>query len=414
MLIRSVLQVLTCNVASKAIMAAAGVLLIRWMSAAEFAQYVFILSIASLGAQTIGALFNRIFIVDTNHSKLAATQCISAQLWLCLLFCMVVCGIAVWQNLKFLLVVPLVFSMCLSDFAKSYFQRDLRFRHYSTIELTRSVAFLLGIGFFVRFSAGGLSVMQVIWLQAGSLLLITVVALPVRLIWDSIHRPLLGLRQLYALSQDRSIRALAGYFALLSIQGQLAILSLKACTDDFQCATLASALRYYGILQLALGASHTVIMPLLQRANSFQEIQAVLVRQRQMLLPFTMLIGVLVIVAGTVIPWIDGGKYPLAAWCFRILCLATLTGFITSPHVNVLVRMRDFQMLFRMLLAFVGVSILFTIGFVSAWGAIGGAMATVLSFSLSNYAVYRRSLWLQRYSAFAGERITAWPQKMAA
>src|SRR5262249_41379440 len=93
---------------------------------------------------------------------------------------------------------------------------------------------------------------------------------------------------------------LIGYFFLLAVFGQIDIFMLKFLSSDHELATYGTAFRYYTAVILVLNSIHTVVLPLVQRAQTKQELNHIYKRHFQML----MLLIPTILLGAVLAPWL--------------------------------------------------------------------------------------------------------------
>jgi O-antigen/teichoic acid export membrane protein len=172
---------------------------------------------------------------------------------------------------------------------------------------------------------------------------------------------------------------LVAYFAVLAVFSQVDVLLLKALSDERTLAAYGSALRYYALLSLALGAVHAVLLPAIQRAASQAELDTLYAQHFRLLALFVPAVALAALAAGWILPWIDLGRYPDAVPAFRILAASAVISFAFSPHVNVLLKRERFRFLFLLIVAALAVDIVLNLALIPRFGAAGAAAATLLA-----------------------------------
>ena len=388
-----ILQVLSFDIASKALLAVLGMLLIRFMSPAEFALYTFALSVVAVASQALASSFNRIYIVA--YTKLELKEDGDSFLGLQLAGAVVIIILGLFplgQSLDdvYWVISALLLATCLSEFAKTFYQQGAQFMRYSLVELFRSVSMLilvLMLIFLMRYEVGA---WQVLLIQAVAMFMV----------FGLFVGRYVNLKELIkmpkALRVARGIvegpyRYLFGYFLLLSIFSQLDIFMLRLMASDLQLATYGSGFRYYSILLLALSAINAVLLPLVQNVRERKEMDAIFNKHKRMILTFSLVVVVGGWASQWIIPWVDGGKYPDAVVVFRILCVSTVISFAFSPYVNILMRFEKFGFLLFFICAGLILGIIINIGLIPIWGAVGTAIATLLASASINVPIYFKS-----------------------
>lgn len=389
---RSLLQVLFSDAVSKAIMAGVGIALIRYMPPGEYATYVFAFAIATLISQTVAGSFNRIYIVGFESLELKDAQPSILVLQVAVVTALFTIALPVSNYLEgvYWLVYWLVVAICLSEFAKTFAQQEMSFWRFSLIELIRSLATAICLAIAILAVGFELKAWEVLFIQAGAMLLAFLVFTGSGLSWKG----LLNLREAVRLLSEITkgeYRFLLGYFLLLAAFLQTDVVMLRLLSDSHELATYGSAFRYYSILALALGAVHAIFLPLMQQIKDHTDLQRVYSKHKLISLLFVPVVIFAAWVAQWVIPWVDVGKYPDAVDVFRILCVSIVISFAFSPHINLIMRFEKFKFLFCLIVLGLCVNIGLNSVLIGPFGAIGVAIATLVSAASINIPIFWKS-----------------------
>lgn len=377
---KSSIQVFFFDILSKGLLGVMSIALIRFMSEDEYALYTFAISIVAIVTQAFAMSFNRIYIVGYRKLSLESdpNSFLGFQIFIVAVVILLMSPFMGYLSGVYWFVAGLILATCLSEFAKTTFQRELRFFGFSMVELARSGVFSGGVLILLYNARYDLKVWQVLLLQATAMFLVSAVVLGGRL--DAKRLPQIGGAVRFALAiMTRRYGYLFGYFFLLAFFAQVSVLILTLVASDRDLATFGSAFRYAGLLSLALAAVQAVLLPVVQRARNVSELEDIFAQHRRMLLLFALLALFGGWVSHWVIPWIDMGKYPEAVAVFRILAVSTVISFAFSPHINLLMRFEDFKFLFGLISVALTASIGLNMMLVSMFGAIGAAVATLIA-----------------------------------
>lgn len=400
---KSILQVFTFDVLSKVVLGVAGVVVIRYLPPGEYARYTMAIAVAGFAGQVLATAVNRVYIVG--HARVAGDDPLHAMLGFQLLVLAAAGALCLPLMLREPvtgpLVLALVAAMCLSEFAKTYFQRDLRFRALSAVEVARSVAFMGALLALVWWAGSGIRAWQVLLLQALAFTLVFAAGMAGRLRWRAVLHAGAAVAVMREILRT-SYRDLFVYFTLLSLLSQVSIGMLRLLSDDLELASYGSAFRYYALLMLALAAVDRVLLPMLQNAVSLSEMRRVLERTRRLALLAAgpVLLGAWV--ARWVLPAIDLGKYPAAVPTFRILAVSALLSLALSPYANLLLRQEEFRPLMVMVAVSVGLNVLLAVPLITAYGAPGAAAAYLLGYTVLQGGCYLRARRLLKVAGDAG------------
>lgn len=392
---RHLFQVFSFDIVSKAMVGVLGILAIRYMSENQYATYVFALGLSAVVAQTLSASFNRIYLLAYQALGLSVNAASFLGLQLIIIVILSIFGFPFFDKFSwvYFLICALSIATCLTEYAKTFFQRELRFVRFSLVELLRSATFLIGSLAIIWAVGFGLCAWHLLVMQIASMLLI---------FWVSVGRlvtckDIIRIRQ--AISMGKKIlhgefSYLFAYFFLLAIFSQIDILMLKACASNVELATYGSAFRYYAVLSLALGSIHTVLLPVIERADKTQ-ITDILAKHLRLTFGFAFFVMIIAFAASWFMPWIDLGRYPDAVNVFRVLCASTIISFACSPHVNIILQRGRFQFLLILIALALALAISLNIILIPAYGAIGVAFVTLITSAVVNIPVYFQSRLLE-------------------
>ena len=391
---KQVLQVLTFDIASKFILGVLSILYIRVMDSSEFSQYVLAFSIAILLGQVFSSSFNRIYVLG--FKQLSLDGKLGSFLIIQTLLVIIACGITLpFINLPSNILISISFfsiAFTLFEASKTIYQQKQRFIKYSAIELTRAFVICFLISCFIWAMQGKLNAWQA--LTAHALGMITVFLIVILLITINKHINKISENNSSILFRNiifGPYQYLFGYFVLISIFTQLDVLMLWFIGTKFELAKYGSAFRYYGLLSMALGAVHVVLLPAIQNAEYGTELKIIFSSHRNIILLFIPILIAGAISANYFMPWVDTGKYPGAVIVFQILCISALISIAFSPHVNLLMRIGKFKFLFVLICIATILNFILNSILIPNFGAIGAAIATGLSSATVTIPIYLQS-----------------------
>lgn len=377
---RGFAHVLSADVASKVLLGIASIALIRYMPTQNYAALTFAVTVGTIGAQILAAGFNRIYILAFEPLGLGERlgPYLAAQCWL--LAAMIVAGLPLLSILgaAYPLVALLAAGLLLSEFAKTFYQRELAFDRYSALEVGRALGQACGIGALIGIFGTGLAAEAVVAVQGAALLASFALALGLRRRW----RGLLDVHATKALLRDvlrGPYGTLLSYFSVVALFSQIDIVMLRTLADDVQLASYGSAFRYYAFLMLALGAVHAVLLPRVQRAQDASAVEGIYEQHLRLLVFFAAIALAAGWMAHWVLPWVDQGRYPDAVPAFRILCASAVVSFACSPYANVLMKRHRFRVQLHLILAGLCIALVLHAILIPGAGAIGAAWATLIS-----------------------------------
>ena len=390
---KAILQVFSFDLLSKLFLGLATIALIRYMPEQEYATYTVALSLVSLVSQGYVLAFNRLYIVGYEDLGLDGSD--SGFLAIQLIGIGIIAAVAApflhTLGPAYVAAIALALAMCLSEYVKTWFQRDLKFFDSSMIEIARSGIFFAIVLAIIATKEITVHASYVLLAQAFSMSLVFVLARRGRTGLGG-ARPRLrqSLAVLKALLRGDD-RYLFAYFVILAVFGQVDIFILKALSDANQLASYGSAFRYYVLLSLALGAVHTVLLPAIHHARSTGGIGAVVRQQQRLSLVFAPVVLLGAWLSGWIIPMVDTGRYPAAVPVFRLLCLSAIVSFAFSPHANLVVSDKSYRFLVTLVIAVLVIGVLLDLLLVPIAGAVGAAAGHLVAFGILNFGSYLRA-----------------------
>jgi O-antigen/teichoic acid export membrane protein len=389
---KSILQVFTFNIISKAIMGLTGILLIRYLSLSEYASFTLAFSIMMVVTQAITVSLNRIYIVGQRnlHFSNSSSPFLGFQLLGVLILAIVAFPFVGHSGNLYWFTAAAIIASCFSEFTKTFFQEKLKFVSYSSVEICRTLLVTVGTLLGILFLGNKLAAWQVLAIQAAAMSIIFLVVFG----WRIDLRGLLKINEVLILAGTiirGQFRYLFGYFFLFSFFGQLDVFMLRSLSNDATVATYGSAFRYYTLIIMALGSAHSVLLPMTQKAKSTDELRKIFRKFTRLVFVFAPVVLIGAWASRWIIPAIDAGKYPQAVTVFRILAISAIFSFALSPHVNLVMRYEKFKFLFVAVTIAALISVVSNIFLVPLLGAVGTAISTLISFAYVNGSVYLKA-----------------------
>ena len=382
---KSIIQVFSFDIISKAILGVTGILLIRYMSPGEYARHTLAISLIVVVTQAFTTSLNRLYIVG--YQKLGLDGSSSSFLGFQIASILVL-GVMTYpfRNLfssTYWFLAAAIIATCLSEFSKVFYQEKMRFLRFSLIELSRVALIAIGVIVIIRIARDSLQAWQVLMVQAAAMVSIFAIFFGRRLELSNFFR----FREVLTLGR-RIIRGefkyLFGYFFLFALFGQIDIFMLRSLANDSALATYGSAFRYYTLVILALSSVHTVMLPITQKSEDLDELKMTFRRYSRLVLLIAPVIILGAWASRWIIPAIDAGKYPEAIAVFRILAVSAIISIAFSPYVNLVMKFEGFRFLFILVCGAIGIGVAMNIALVPRLGATGTAISTLASFTVVN------------------------------
>lgn len=369
-----------------------GIVAIRYMSASQYAIYTFALAVAAVVSQMLSASFNRIYVLAYQTLRLSTEGASFLALQVLSVGALAILGLPLAAELGsvYWLVCALAAATCLTEYAKTFYQQELRFYRFSLVELLRSATILVGSLAIIGVVGFDLSAWHLLGVQAVAMLLVFCFSVGRKLQWKDVSRlrPAVSLGLQIVRGEFRYVFA---YFFLLAIFAQIDVLLLKAMANDVDLATYGSAYRYYAILSLALGSVHVILLPMIERADS-KQLTSMLSAHRRLTYAFATVVVPIAWSAAWFMPRIDLGRYPHAVDVFRVLCVSAIISFACSPHVNIIFQRRRFRFLMILISFALTLAILLNIFLIPRFGALGVAVVTLITSATVNLPIYVSSV----------------------
>lgn len=389
---KAILQVCALDVVAKALLGVGGILLIRYVRPAEYAQLTMAWALTVLVTQTVAASLNCIYVVGHRRWNMrdSTAALVGLQFWGVLAVGLVLSAAMNVDALTGAWLTATMAASCLVEFSKTQYRQELLFWKYSAVELGRTVSYCLALLGLLLWRRDGLAAWHVLAAQCATLVAVFLVSSRGRLALGDLVR-LGDAVRLAGRIVGSPLRLVFVHKLLLAVFMQVDVLAIQVWSSSQQLAAYGSALRYYGLLMLLLGAVHTVLLPMVERAGTWRELAGLLAQHRRLLAAFVPATLVGLWLAGWVMPWVDQGKYPEAVPTFRVLAISAVVSFALSPYANIVMRLDAFGFLSGVALASLAVHVGLCALLVPTWGAPGAAASTLIVSAAQNGAVYLRS-----------------------
>lgn len=394
---KSMLQVFSFNVVSKALLGITGILLIRYMGSIEYAYYILAVSLVTVVTQALTVSFNRLYIVGHENLSLdeSTSPFLGFQTAAILLMALLALPFQKDAGNIYWFIVLAALATCYSEFSKTFFQEKLKFLSFSMVEVSRTVLSALGVIVAIIFLKDRLTAWQVLSIQSAAMMGIFLTVFGRELNFARLFR----FKDVFKLSASiikGQYRYLFGYFFLFAFFGQMDIFMLRWLTDSSTLAVYGSAFRYYTLIILALSSVHVVLLPRTQKEDDLSRIGATYRKYMKVILLISPVIILGAYLSQWIIPFIDKGKYPQAVTVFQILAVSSIISLLFSPHVNIVMKFEKFRYLFFLVCGAILLSAGLNIMLIPGLKAIGTAISTMISFTLLNGLIYLKSQQLMK------------------
>ena len=389
MMLKSVTQVFSYSLIVKFIGALATFVIIRMLTADQYADYTLVLAMASTLQGVIVSASNRIFIVGYSRFDIDENEGAFFTGQMLLLIIASILAYPFVQESVSLYILALFFAVasCTAQFLRTCYQRVLKFNRFSQVTLAKSTLFLIGITILAVIHGTRLQAWQILLVQGGAMLTVAIPLIVRRKLlkgWLDLRTALRMGKTIFA----GSYRYLFGYLLILAVFSQVNVFMLKTLSDNYNLAAFGSASRYYGFLLIGLDAVKAVYLPFIQDAESREKVMKVFRQHRLLTIVASAAAIIAVLGSQWVIPLIDAGKYPDAVPTFQILALSALVSFAFSPYMAILMRFERF--LFLLVIMTFASILVFGLGsvLIPLRGAMGSAVVTLVGYGFVNLSAF--------------------------
>lgn len=387
---RKILGVLSFDFLAKIILGIVSILLIRYMPTGEYATYTLCISAVSVVSQIPINIADRIYLVGHNKFKIYENIGNLLLIQIIMVSFLSIAALIFLQSIK--IIVSIFFlstAYCITQYVKVVQQWELKFKIYSAVEMAKSFLFLVLIcGSLLIFS--GLNFETVISIQFFAFF---ISSLP--LIFgifrkkDSIS--ITGSIFLSKAIFESKYKFLMGFVCVGAFLPQINVFLISMMEDGYLVSSYGASFKYFSILNLALSATHVVLLPSIQKAKSQEEINAIFVDMKKFVWLVSPIIIIGSIVSSWLIPLLDGGKYPDSIITFQILSIAALISFWFSPYITILMKYEDFKFLYYIAIIGFVLSMSFGGTLIYFGGVKGAGVAYLLVYSFVNFSIFIRA-----------------------
>lgn len=389
-----VIRLTIASVTSRGLLALCALILVRYMSTAGFSTITLSISVVTMCSMILSGSLGRLFILQRRCvvCNEDSTSYLIVQLSSVVMMCLVLAPLSYWVGSSYVLVVVVLIAQGLYDFTITNLQHRQRFGAYACADLLQSCSLsILCFVYVTIFQA----ITAPVFLAFQCLSLVAVFGVfgtscLCRESMADVHRAAQMARDVVSGDQSR----LLGYFLLVAFLGQVEIWTLAVLSGEEQVATYGVAGRYYGLLLLALGAVHTILLPRVQGISSSDDLERLFKGHYIGVGAFSCIALCCIVYAPLTMPVVDAGRYPESVVVFQVLALSAVVSFAFSPYVNILFRLDDSRFLVWLAVVMTLLHTLVCAALVSLFDAKGAALANLLCYTLFTGSIFVRSRWL--------------------
>jgi O-antigen/teichoic acid export membrane protein len=355
---------------------------IHYLTGTELASLTITISVVSAVSSMVTTPLNHIYILSDFNSR--APGSVGGFLKLQLSIAGGICVIAFPMGFVVGALVPLsavwLVALIALEFSRSYRQARMEFGLYGLYELSRTGTILAALLLVIYMIPSVPTATMVIGINAIITIIVSTFA-----VWPIFKKNIVSTKTIPLPSFRSMVKnpyfTMVCYFVIISLFSQIDVLILSIIASPEVTATYGSALRYYQLLLIALGATHVILLPAIKQAHDSTAVGRIFAEYRKTAYLISAVIALSVVFAHIFIPIVDGGKYPDAINTFRILAFSAGISMLCSPYVSVLLSKQDFKFLLAVAAAALVFDVILLVPLIANWSSIGAAIATLVGTS---------------------------------
>ena len=271
----------------------------------------------------------------------------------------------------------------------AHYQAIRRFFAAGVFRVIRA-AVLLAAAFAITQTSGSVASISA-WL-VGSMVAVGLFG-AVRVLGNTASTPL---RHLHLARFDREEVWLTLYYVASAGFAYVDVMVAGALLHKKEVATLGASLRYLAVVLAAipaLGAILRVRTSQVDLVDSLANQRAMVISWfRRATVPAALLVAVGIVLAPTVIPVIDGGRYPESIRTLQVFLITALSAYLFAPVANILMAQRRYLMLAAIYGAALAVNLVGDIAVARPFGVVGIAIVSTAVYVATDLAMLYTSL----------------------
>lgn len=385
---QNIIAVLTSQLISKGVYGIAILLIIKYMSYDEYANYTFMMGLVAIISGMISGSINNIYIIGGRRFSEQINEILYLQIAGCILLSV---AISFWFMLDYgvaIMVSMLSLAICLSEFTKTRYQQKLKFSKYNVIEMGRMTLFFLFLLAYLIVNNYFITSNIVIILNAIALFMIVVI--DGRKIFSFSASSLENALKFIKKIVFSRYKYLFMYIIILSIMGQTNIFFIKMLGNAYDLAVYGVSNQFFSIYSMLINAVNSVFLPVI--VSSKDDYVGDL-WNLNFCVAWKLLIccSILDAFLAAFVHFYFVGKYDESISLICIYSILSVISVVLVPYVNIV--LKKFEFLF-MFLASVGAMLLnIFLGVVLfLWfGVVGMAVSTLISYTFLNLCGYFRA-----------------------
>lgn len=372
---------------SKVFLALASLLLIKYLSVNDFAEFSIVFTVSMMAYQIVGGVVERLYISDYNNfngegggSSFPLMGAIGVAV-----STYIYSSVGLYYAV-FAFVLVIIFTKYQVQRIKK--QKEERFFTYATVDMLKNLFWLLLIYLKVEVAVDFIRMDNVLYALSTFALLAIASNLLLSFFSNEVSLDVCS-----ASSKISKVVRSAKYFlsrkdvvAYSIIGGIIPYYPFIVATlihDKSLIATYGAAMRYQAIFSMAIMAVNTVVIArFCNNKKIINEHSSIFYK----ILPFLMLfLGAAISVIYCIIPYIDGGKYPSLQIAFVILSMCSAVSLMSTVAVNKLLAFNNYSVMLKSVFLGFVLMIVVTPVFTFVDNEIGPLLSVLAGYSLITF-----------------------------
>ena len=381
-------QIITLDIISKAIFGIISILIIRFLSVEEFAIYSISIALINIVSSSVSSIFNRLYIAGGIDKSLPKSSFFTYQILLTAVIFIFLLPMSSIFNNYFSIIFLATLSQVLFLFVQTHFQASLNFKVYYLSDFTRIAIY--SFSFISLICLNTLNTMNILIVYCLSSLS-SFIFFGVKLLRI---KDLLDLRNVIIFTKSLlhgNEMFLLLYSLIVILFSYTDLLMLKYFSTEYSVAIFAAAFTYYGFLRTILNSIHKLMLPLVQKSKSIDEIRSIMKNFSYLSFTAFPLFIMIIFLSDFFIPFLDNNKYPESIKIFKILAISSYFSFLFSPYVNIVFRAKNAKFLFQIYSIIFSIYLLTSPIIIIFFDVIGLAIFSLFAWLLLNFITFLKS-----------------------
>lgn len=389
---------------SKAFLALASLLLIKYLSVSDFAEFSIVFTVSMMAYQIISGVVERLYISDYNNYKGEGGG--SSLALMCIVGATISTYIYFYVDLYYAVLTFALIIICTKyQMQRIKKQKEEKFFTYAFVDMLRNLVWLvllyLKFEVFVdliyvdngEYALGTFALLAIV-----SNLLLHFVSNRIRL---KVHSESAHFsRFICSVKYFMSRKDIVAYSILGGVIPYYPFIIATLMRDESLIATYGAAMRYQAIFSMAILAVNTVVIA---RFCNNKEIINQHSANFYKILPIVMLfLAIAIFVIYWTIPYVDGGKYPNLQDAFVVLSICSAVSLVSTVAVNKLLAFNNYNAMLKSVFSGFVVMVIITPIFTYMNNEIGPLLSVLTGYSLITLLLIIKASKEEASESFAG------------